>query len=102
MAARSFEVVQDDRPDPGDEQPHQPGKPPTRIDRAMITSLLLALKAISQRAYIALLDTFSLITAGAAFWLFYSFDAPTVFQIVHSTIFAIFVLSINWIVRQAR
>lgn len=104
MAVRQFEVVQDDpRPDPGD-LPAEGGRsanPPSKTAQAaMITSLLVALKAISQRAFIALLDTFSLITAGAAFWLFYSFDNPTVYQIVHSTVFAMFVLAINWIVRR--
>lgn len=101
MAVRHFEVVQDEtpRPDPGDSSGGT--SPPTKtIQAAVISSLLLALKAISQRAFIALLDLFSLITAGAVFWLFYSFDTPTVFQIVHATIFAIFVLAINWIVRQ--
>lgn len=103
MAGRQFEVVQDDpRPDPGDAQ-DRPANPPSKTTQmAVITSLLLALKAISQRAFIALLDTFALITAGAVFWLFYSFDTPTVFQIVHATLFALFVLTINWIVRSQR
>lgn len=106
MTARQFEVVQDDpRPDPGDlpAEGGRPVHPPSKsAQAAIITSLLLALKAISQRAFIALLDLFSLITAGAAFWLFYSFDTPTVYQIVHASIFAVFVLAINWIVRQQR
>lgn len=102
MAARQFEVVQDDpqRPDPGaQEGAHPPSK---SAQAAMIAGLLLALKAVSQRAFIALLDTFSLVTAGAVFWLFYSFDTPTAYQIVHATLFAMFVLAINWIVRQQR
>lgn len=106
MAVRQFEVVQDDRPDPGD-QPDEAGRPPriptkNTAQTALIASLLLALKAISQRAFIALLDCFALITSGAAFWLFFSFDNPSVFQIVHATIFAAFTLAINWIVRQQR
>lgn len=102
MAARQFEVVPDDpRPDPGDSP--DGGHPPSKsAQTAMIASLLLALKAVSQRAFIALLDTFSLVTAGAVFWLFYSFDNPTTYQIVHASIFAMFVLAINWIVRQQR
>lgn len=103
--ARTFEVVQDDRPDPADAPDGaQAPRPPTKnlASAALISSLLLALKAVSQRAFIALLDLFALITAGAAFWLFYSFDNPTAFQIVHATVFAVFVLAINWIVRQQR
>lgn len=107
MAGRAFEVVQDEqRPDPGD--PPSPANggapnPPTKAAQAaMIAGLLLALKAISQRAFVALLDTFSLITSAAVFWLFYSFENPTVYQIVHASIFAMFVLSINWVVRQPR
>lgn len=101
MAGRTFEVVQDDRPDPGDSAPAV--QPPSKTAQtAMIASLLLALKAVSQRAFIALLDTFSLITAGTVFWLFYSFENPTIYQIVHASIFAMFVLSINWVIRQPR
>ncbi len=105
MAARQFEVVQDDRPDPGDSPAEARPRPPTKdpaATQALVASLLLALKAISQRAFIAILDCFALISAGAAFWLFYSFDNPTVFQILHATIFALFTLAINWIVRQQR
>ena len=102
--ARAFEVVQDDRPDPADSPAEGGPRIPTKnvAQAALISSLMLALKAVSQRAFIALLDCFALITAGAAFWLFYSFDNPTVFQIVHATIFAVFTLVINWIVRQQR
>jgi len=105
MAARQFEPVPDDRPDPGDPIPFgkKDPNPPTKVAQtALIGALLLAIKAVSQRAFIALLDTFALITAGAVFWLFYSFDHPTTFQIVHASIFAAFVLAINWIVRQQR
>lgn len=103
MAGRAFEVVQDDRPDPGDSSAEGGTRPPSKTAQtAMIASLLLALKAVSQRAFIALLDLFSLITAGAVFWLFYSYSEPTVYQIVHASIFAMFVLSLNWIVRQPR
>lgn len=101
MAPRQFEVVPDEpRPDPAD----SPGiNPPTRrVEAALVTSLLLALKAISQRAFVALLDCFALVTAGAVFWLFYSFDNPTAYQIAHATIFACFVLSLNFIVRMPR
>ena len=103
MAGRAFEVVQDDRPDPASHPPPgtpAPNPPNKAAQAAMIAGLMLSLKAISQRAYIALLDTFSLVTAGSVFWLFYSFDNPTVFQIVHASLFAAFVLLINWIVRR--
>lgn len=95
--ARAFEVVQDDQAPPN---PAQGNPPPKNQNAALVGALMLALGAISKRAFIALLDTFSLVTAASVFWLFYSFENPTIYQIVHASIFAAFILAINYIVRK--
>lgn len=94
MAVRQFEVVQDDRPDPGD-QPDEAGRQPrvptkNAAQTALIASLLLALKAISQRAFIALLDCFALIVVMLAFWLWLKIPDPNINQIVANMIFSLF------------
>jgi len=40
-----------------------------------------------------------LITCAGAWWLWYLTPSPTYQQIVHNSIFALFVLAANWIVR---
>ncbi len=64
-----------------------------------VRMLQLALAALSQRALIALMDLFCLITCAGAWVLWYLTPSPTTFQIVHNSIFAGFVLAANWIVR---
>jgi hypothetical protein len=66
---------------------------------AQIVMLTIALKALSQRALVALMDMFCLITCTGAWALWYMTPSPTLFQIIHNTIFAVFVLAANWIVR---
>lgn len=99
MVARAFEVVPDD-PSPPNPAPGGNPPPKTNHNAALVGALMLAIATISKRAFIALLDTFSLITAASAFWLFFSFTNPTIYQIVHATIYALFILAINWIVRK--
>ena len=59
----------------------------------------LALTALSQRALVAVADLFTLLTVGSAFWLWWSIPAPNDRQIVALSIYALFVLAANWIVR---
>ena len=87
MEKRQFQVVE--------EYPDTPEK-----TDAGTQALLLALKALSQRAIAAIADLFMLVTVGSAFWLWYLTPAPDVFQIVSLTIYALFVLAANWIVRR--
>ena len=63
-------------------------------------ALTLALKALSQRAFVALLDLFSLITVAGVWFLWYSTPEPTVNQIISLSIFALFALAANLIVRR--
>lgn len=61
---------------------------------------MLALKALSQRFVVALLDLFCLVTVTGAWWLWHSIPDPNVNQIVSLSIFALFVLAANVIVRR--
>ena len=65
-----------------------------------IRMLTLALAALSQRALVAATDLFTLITCAGAWWLWYLTPDPNQLQIVHNSIFALFVLAANWIVRR--
>lgn len=63
--------------------------------------LFLSLQALSKRTIIALSNLFCLLTVGSVFVLFYSIvPAPNTFQIVSATIYAVFVLAANAIVRK--
>lgn len=69
-----------------------------RSDAGM-TMLLMGLKALSQRALIALSSLFSLLTAGSAFWLWFLTPKPDIYQIVSLTIYSIFILALNFLVK---
>lgn len=90
---RAFEVVRD--------EPTPEGIQDSPQTAAASAALLLALRALSARAFIALLDAFALFTVALVFWLWLSIIAkPTPEQIVAMTIFSIFVVGINLIVRR--
>lgn len=93
MAERRFEVVQD-TPDNGAEAPPSPSS------GVATTALILALKALSQRALIAIDNLFTLATVGSAFWLWMSIHDPNVYQLVGLGMYGGFVLIANWIVRK--
>ena len=63
-------------------------------------ALILGLKALSQRFVAAIAKLFTLATVGSAFWLWWSTPSPNIYQIVSLTIYALFVLAANWIVRR--
>lgn len=90
VASPRFEVVEE--PDPP-----QAGEPKTTAATQM---LFIALKALSQRALIAIDNLFCLLTVGGVFWLWASIPDPNPNQIVALTIFATFVLAANWLVRR--
>lgn len=78
-------------------------EPPTTLaeDQGVaFSALLLALKALSQRAFIALLDCFCLLTVGSAFWLCLTIHDPNVTQLVQIGGYFAFVLAANLIVRR--
>ena len=94
MAERKFELVEEADPD-------VPATHPAvgTSDRAT-DLLLLSLQALSKRTLIALSNLFCLLTVGSVFVLFYNIPNPSVLQIVSLTIYAIFVLAANAIVRR--
>lgn len=79
---------------------------PPRSDPATslgIEALCIGLGALTQRTIIALSRLFTLLTVGSAFVLWWSvMPSPTIFQLVGLTIYAVFVLAANFLVRHAR
>lgn len=60
--------------------------------------IAVALKALSQKALIALASLFTLLTCGSAFWLWMSIPEPTVTQLVGMGMYAVFILLTNLLV----
>jgi hypothetical protein len=69
-------------------------------DRTGFELLRVGLKALSQRALIALSTLFTLLTVGSAFWLFMSIHEPNTMQLIEIGMYAAFVLAINLIVKR--
>lgn len=84
MVERKFEVVEESEP----ETP------------LAVSGVMLALRALSQRALIAAADLFTLLTVFGAWWLWWSVPDPNEHQLVSLSIYALFVLAANWIVRK--
>lgn len=84
---------EDDQPDP-----HHVREETERATAAM----MLALKALSQRAIAAVKDIFTLVSVGSAFWLFMSIRDPNTYQLVELGLFSVFILAANWIVRRGK
>lgn len=74
---------------------------PAPVDNGVaIAMLTIGLKALSQRALTAATDLFTLLTVSAAFYLWYLTPVPNDRQIVSLTIYGLFTLAANWIVRR--
>lgn len=80
--------------------PPQAGEPDPVGQQLATDALLLALRALSQRALVALASLFTLITVGSAFWLALSIHDPNSYQLVELGGYFLFVLAANWIVRR--
>ena len=79
----------------------EPKPAPAPVDHGVAIAMLqVALKALSQRALVALMDLFSLLTIGSCFWLWYLTPRPDVLQIVSLSLYGLLILAINWIVRR--
>lgn len=73
----------------------------SRSDGFATDALFLALKALSQRALVALAALFASFTVALVFWLALTISAnPSVYQISTLAIFAVFAIGINIIVRR--
>lgn len=67
---------------------------------AAVSALALGLKTLSQRAIGGLRAAFTLLSAGAIFYVWVSTSDPKPLQIVSMTIFALVMLAANVIVRR--
>jgi hypothetical protein len=74
-------------------------KPQADPNGVAVRLIQMALVALSQRALVAVADMFTLITVASAFWLWASIPTPNDRQIIALSIYALFVLAANWIVR---
>lgn len=92
-----FEVIEGDLAEP---RPVGPMPPPAQDHRMAIAMLHVALKALSERALTAVTDLFTLVTVGGAFYLWMTTPTPNDRQIVSLTIYALFTLAANYIVRR--
>jgi hypothetical protein len=101
--SRPFELVVD-QVEPTAAPPAPQAPPPQQktspLNGVAIAMMQMALIALGQRALVALAACFTLLTVGSAFWLWYLTPEPTDRQIVSLTIYAVFVLAINMIVRR--
>lgn len=100
--SRAFELVVDQAEPaipPAAPQAPAPPKAPV-LNGVAIEMMRMALTALAQRALVALSACFTLLTVGSAFWLWFLTPEPTDRQIVSLTIYALFVLAINVIVRR--
>ena len=84
--------------------PDEDEAPPQRrpADDAGASLLMLGLQTLGKRFVAALADLFCLVTVSLAFFLWYITPSPNVLQVVSLTIFALFALAANWIVRSRR
>lgn len=90
---------------PGTGPAYQPAapSPPPRGEAVATSVMLTALRALSQRALVALGNLFVLATAASAFWLWYvTMTAPSVLQLVGLALYGILILALNWLVLRRR
>lgn len=84
-----LEVVPETDPPEGGQAAHDAG----------FEMLRMGLAALSKRALVALASLFSLLTAASAFWLWFLTPKPDIYQIVSLTIYSVFILALNWLVK---
>ena len=82
------------------EIPDEPSPAERAATVAAASAIGLALKALSQRAIAATKDVFCLLSAGSAFWLWFNIPDPKPTQFIALSLYALFVLSANAIVRR--
>ena len=67
---------------------------------AAVSALALSLKALSQRAIAGSKALFTLCSVASCFWLWNATPDPSITQIVSLSLYAIFILAANVIVRR--
>ena len=88
---KKFEIVDDESPTSGQT---------SRTDQVGINLLALGLQTLSQRALTSIKALFTCGSVASAFWLWLSIPDPSVLQIISLSLYAIFVLTANVIVRR--
>jgi hypothetical protein len=85
----------------GDE-PEAPPQPPQSPSAAALTSLLfVSLRALSQRAVIALGNLFMAASAASVWWLFYvTLPEPSPQKLVGLALYGGFILALNYMLRR--
>ncbi len=81
-------------------EPVEETEPPREDNSAATQALVLALKALSQRALIAVDNLFTLISVCLVFALFKANPTPDTYQLIGLGIFSLFVLAANVIARR--
>ncbi len=95
MAGRpQFEVVTDELAETGN--PPQDSK----LEAAARAAFLLALKTLSQRAIASIKDAFTLLSVASVWWLWVSIPDPHNTQLISLSLYAVFILAANIIVRR--
>lgn len=92
-----FQLVSDD--DPVETAPAATPAQPA-LQRVSTDMLVMALRALSQRAVVALASLQALVMAGSVFALFYLTPNPSLQQIGALTIYSLFILAIMWLGRR--
>lgn len=97
--ARGFTRVEDETPEspPGIDQLITGKKP--MFERAAIDMMQLALSTIWQQFIIAVASLFQLATVASVFVLWYLTPNPSQLQIASMSIYAVFILAINYLRR---
>jgi len=84
---------------PGNYHPQFPPPEQTRTEAAATGVLMMALRALSQRAVIALANLFVLVTFLSAFWLWYvTMPAPSILQLVGLALYGALIIGLNVLV----
>lgn len=97
---RTSRLVQVDAVEEDEVVESQPVERVERVQAAATQMMVIALKALSQRALVALSNLFMLLTAASVFALWYSAPAnPSIAEIVSRALYALFVLALNIVKR---
>jgi hypothetical protein len=88
-----------------DEEPigqEPPPSQPSQAASALTGILFMSLRALSQRAVIALGNLFMAASAASVWWLFYGAlgSSPAPAQLIGLTLYAAFILALNFMLRR--
>jgi hypothetical protein len=82
-------------------EPEPEARQPSQTASALTSILFMSLRALSQRAVVALGNLFMAASAASAWWLWYvTMPQPTVPQLVGLTLYAAFILALNFMLRR--